>query len=556
MESNDLRQRKKQIKKQEEIDSDEDNNSEEKFEDSVEDIKYIKLENKYLTKFLILYEKYYSLILLIGVIASVSVITIFLIAVDECRQCFSKINDKEIHNIIHKEHYSELKKFVTFGKGSENVKGHLENVHIVLNRLGYEHVALTNDSDSDWDLLWAHDYPFRQLYSMLNNLKPHQKVNHFPGCGYITRKVDLATSGLKYIPPAFKLPEDKEKLLKYVQEYPNKSFVEKDNDHRKIHIRKIEEIDLNKEGTFVQEYVDKPLLVNGYRFDIGIYTVITSIDPLRIYIYNGEALLRFCTEKYHPFDPENLNKYVVGDDYLPTWEVPDLQYFYNHLGFGMKESLNAHLRQLGKNPEKLWNHIEDAIRNVILAKEPLIIDVASRFKSTRNFFEMMRFDFLADDDLNVYLLEANMSPNLSSAHFKQNQLMYQQVLYNVLGLVGVGEMVQRNSLEIRNKQEEEMIVSDKHLAVFGEQCGGVLCKSSCTAPVCQLCKNCLTPETRESLVEAVKEHLRKGDCKRIFPPSMTKNEAASNEIKEDLSVENQLHQRWFQGKCLQETSWC
>jgi tubulin monoglycylase TTLL15 len=36
--------------------------------------------------------------------------------------------------------------------------------------------------------------------------------------------------------------------------------------------------------------------VDGYKFDIGIYTMITSIDPLRIYIYNGDALLRFCPQ--------------------------------------------------------------------------------------------------------------------------------------------------------------------------------------------------------------------------------------------------------------------
>lgn len=159
----------------------------------------------------------------------------------------------------------------------------------ILDRLGYEQQDVNS---TDWDLLWAHDYPFRVLSTQLRNLKPHQKVNHFPGCGYITNKVDLAVSGLKYIPPAFKLPAGKEKLLEYAEKHPNVSFVEKNNDHRNIHIRKLSEIDLDAEGTFVQEFVDRPLLVSGYKFDIGIYTIITSIDPLRVYIYNGEALLR------------------------------------------------------------------------------------------------------------------------------------------------------------------------------------------------------------------------------------------------------------------------
>ncbi|XP_030764758.1 tubulin polyglutamylase TTLL6 [Sitophilus oryzae] len=476
------------------------------------------------------------------VIAGVAVLTILFIAADECRQCFSKSHDQSTP--------SNLKKtFWPYGKNIEG--GHLKEVFTVLDKFGYQ----KNENPGDeWDLLWAHDYPFRTLQNELKNLKPYQKINHFPGCGYITNKVDLATSGLKYIPPAFKLPEDKEKLLKYSGQNPNKTFVQKNNDHRNIKIEKIENIDLDKAGTFIQEYIDKPLLVNGHKFDIGIYTIITSIDPLRVYIYNGEALLRFCPSKYYPFDPNNLDKYVVGDDYLPIWEVPALDHYYNILGFGMRDSLNALLRTQGKDPSIIWSQIEESIRTILLAKEPLIADVLKRFKYKSNFFEMMRFDFVIDENLNIYLLEANMSPNLSSAHFPPNRLLYQQLLYNVLGLVGVGKSLNKNTLEL-SLDEEKMIVSDKHLATYPEKCHSQLCRTSCVSPDCQLCKTCLSPETRKYLVQAFKEHIHKGDCKRIFPPSLTAQEHL-DDTTEKYSAENQLHVRWFQGKCLLDKSWC
>lgn len=217
----------------------------------------------------------------------ISICTIVVLTADECVQCFKKLDKTKNVKTNTKSH---SKKFLAYGHSLES--GYLKNVFLVLNRLGYEQDDLNS---TDWDLLWAHDYPFRALAAQLKNLKPHQKINHFPGCGYITNKVDLAVSGLKYIPPAFKLPGDKEKLLKYAEIHSNVSFVEKNNDHRNIHIKKLTEINLDAEGTFVQEYVDKPLLVDGYKFDIGIYTIITSIDPLRVYIYNGEALLRYFT---------------------------------------------------------------------------------------------------------------------------------------------------------------------------------------------------------------------------------------------------------------------
>lgn len=203
------------------------------------------------------------------------------------------ISFKEFQNSFQLPETSETscdcprKTFQVYGSNIES--GFLDNVFAVLDRLGYE-----NDPNAtDWDLLWAHNYPFRTLYPKLNNLKPHQKVNHFPGCGYITNKVDLVTSGLKYIPVAFRLPQDKDKLIEYARSNPKKQFVEKDNNHRNILIKQLEEIDLNSKQTFVQEFVDRPLLVSGYKFDVGIYTIITSIDPLRFYIYNGDALLRF-----------------------------------------------------------------------------------------------------------------------------------------------------------------------------------------------------------------------------------------------------------------------
>lgn len=60
---------------------------------------------------------------------------------------------------------------------------------------------------------------------------------------------------------------------------------------------------------------------------------------------------------------------------------------------------------------------------------------------------MMRFDLVIDNDLKVYLMEANMSPNLSSAHFLPNTLLYEQVIYNLLNLVGVGSYLNRESLK-------------------------------------------------------------------------------------------------------------
>ena len=51
----------------------------------------------------------------------------------------------------------------------------------------------------------------------------------------------------------------------------------------------------------------------------------------------------------------------------------------------------------------------------------------NRYPHKRAFFEMVRFDFVVGSNMQLYLMEANMSPNLSSKHFALNRRLYEQV---------------------------------------------------------------------------------------------------------------------------------
>ncbi|RZF34125.1 hypothetical protein LSTR_LSTR003535 [Laodelphax striatellus] len=430
--------------------------------------------------------------------------------------------------------------YAVFGRDVDS--GFLKHVYNVFHSFGYKRQEL--NSNDDWDVLWSHDYPFRKLNTAMRNLKPHQKVNHFPGTGYITNKMDLATSNIKFVPRAFKMPQQKADLLAYASKHPKKMFVQKSNDHRGIKIKQIEQLDLKQNGTFIQEFIDDPLLVDGHKFDIGVYTIITSIDPLTVYFYNGDVLFRYCPEKYYPFDPAKVDKYVVGDDYLPTWEVPSLKKFYNDNAFSMKDSFDAYLKQSGRDPSKIWSQVEEAIREVCLSKEHAIHNILVNYPSKRNFFEMMRFDFAVDNDLNVYVMEANMSPNLSCAHFPPNRLLYEQVLFNLFNLVGLASLLSKESTS-------SMDVLTKNVMVYEKECFSSKC-NGCISPECQLCRLCLTTNQIDVLKRAYIEHNNKKDCKRAFPPSMDYAKANDTRISDDLSPENQFLFRWFKAKCLMD----
>ncbi|XP_071530280.1 probable tubulin polyglutamylase ttll-15 [Panulirus ornatus] len=443
---------------------------------------------------------------------------------------------------------------VAWVRGSDKRSSYLMHVTNVFHRLGYD---LQDDGD-DWDVLWSHNYPFRELKKMMMQLKSHQRVNHFPGSGFITNKVNLAVSGLPYIPKAFRMPAEKSELLTFAKQNPTAMFVQKSNNHRGIKIEKLDALDLGAEGSFVQEFIHNPLLIDGHKFDIGVYTTVTSIQPLRVYIYMGDVLFRFCPEKYHPFDPEVRDKYVVGDDYLPTWKVPSLKHYYKDFGFSMKGSFDAWMRGQNKDPNVVWDAVQDAIRNVFYGKETALAQATSHYPSSANFFEMMRFDFVVDDLLKVHLMEANMSPNLSSSHFKENRLLYEQVVYNLLSLVGVGRVIHSSSLASRSTDEDEMQAATKDLMVFADHCV-TNCQDgtgACNRVECHLCLPCLKKDELADLSRAYLEHQRRGACRRIVPQPINPDHAHDAANMSGLTPENTLMTEWFRGKCLSDKTFC
>ena len=55
-----------------------------------------------------------------------------------------------------------------------------------------------------------------------------------------------------------------------------------------------------------QRYLHKPFLIDGLKFDLRVYVNITSVNPLRIFIYK-EGLARFATSRYNSPVGSNLN---------------------------------------------------------------------------------------------------------------------------------------------------------------------------------------------------------------------------------------------------------
>jgi hypothetical protein len=111
-------------------------------------------------------------------------------------------------------------------------------------------------------------------------------------------------------PMSYILPED------YEEFEANRAHIEKKNQlyilkpvaascGRGIKIVDSQQRVNNKEGILASEYLMNPHLINGLKYDLRVYVLVTSFNPLKVYVYN-DGLVRFATEKYN-LDPKNIN---------------------------------------------------------------------------------------------------------------------------------------------------------------------------------------------------------------------------------------------------------
>nr|CAB3267357.1 probable beta-tubulin polyglutamylase [Phallusia mammillata] len=424
---------------------------------------------------------------------------------------------------------------------------HMQHVRNVFRMCGYDRLDKVSSS---WDVVWSYEYPFPSKIKP-EDIKPNQLINHFPGSGYLTSKVFLVKSKLSYIPTAFELPKDKDQFTKFAKANPEKLWVQKSNNHRGITIKSVDGLDLSASNTFVQEFVSDPFLIDNRKFDIGIYTVITSIDPLRVYVYDGEWLIRFCPEDYAPLDVKNPRKYVVEDDYTPTWEMPSLRDYYVRLKLSHRESILAYVRSQNLDADSLPRRIYDAVGDMILEKQTHFIKSLEKYPyGSSTFFEMVRFDFVLDSKLNIYLMEVNMSPNLSSAHFSANALLYEQVLLNTFSVAGITSKL----LQVHESVQPDILVSVKDIQVYEKECSQC---ASCATQLCKLCVPCLTPTMKTNLERAYREHTNRMQCARAFPKPVSELGKGTKENTNNHLTENdKLMELWFTGMCRKSSAWC
>ena len=167
----------------------------------------------------------------------------------------------------------------------------------------------------------------------------------------------------------------------------------------------ISEVPINEE-LIVSRYIDNPLLLNGLKFDLRVYVLVTSFEPLRIYVYN-EGLARFASEPYH--DPEttkntkyaHLTNYSINkknERYVQNTNTSEESNKSHKWSFSQ---LSKHLEELAVDLDLLWSRIYDVIIKSLLSIDSIIINNFKKlgFEKNGNCFDLLGYDILIDSNL-------------------------------------------------------------------------------------------------------------------------------------------------------------
>ncbi len=162
------------------------------------------------------------------------------------------------------------------------------------------------------------------------------------------------------------------------------------------------------EQLIVSKYIANPFLLNGLKFDLRVYVLVTSFEPLRVYVYN-EGLARFASEPYHHPETTKDTRYAHLTNY--SINKRNERYVQNDMpGSDEEESkshkwsfstLSKHLHSHGVDLDLLWSKIYDVIIKSLLAIDPIVINNFKKigFEKNSNCFELFGYDILIDSNL-------------------------------------------------------------------------------------------------------------------------------------------------------------
>jgi tubulin monoglycylase TTLL15 len=147
---------------------------------------------------------------------------------------------------------------------------------------------------------------------------------------------------------------------------------------------------MNYDANFaVHAFDENSLLIDGHRFYFGVFFLVTSVEPLRIYRYKGDVMARFARES------QKRGKFLCQES-SGRLEIPSLERYSE---YSTKHAMEEHLRGIGINLEEIFKKVDEKIVKFLVERFKNVE------KDSNNLFQIFRADFNFYNDKTVEIFD-------------------------------------------------------------------------------------------------------------------------------------------------------
>lgn len=321
---------------------------------------------------------------------------------------------------------------------------------------------------------WCGTWGKHMKSACFKTLKESQKINHFPGTFQIGRKdclwLNLSRMMLKheakefdFVPRTYVLPRDLSCFRQVWKKLGSKEkwIVKPPASARGTGIKVVHRWSQipRKRAVIVQHYLSKPKLIGGMKFDLRLYVLVTSFNPLKIYIY-PDGLVRFASVKYND-DISYLHDRFM---HLTNYSINKTNSTYTDK-WALK-TLWTYLEQKHVNVSMLWASMKDIVVKTMIAGESNITPLTRLNTSSRYCcYELFGFDILLDENLKPWLLEVNISPSLKSSSGLDSAIKGPliQDVFNIVGYQLPNSLPAKEVKKLAEKYQLDIVCQDYRL---------------------------------------------------------------------------------------------
>ena len=160
----------------------------------------------------------------------------------------------------------------------------------------------------------------------------------------------------------------------------------------------------------IQRYIEKPLLLDNRKIDIRAYMHIASTAPFVVLYHPG--YVRLCLDDYKLEDTNLIshlnNQYMQKKDPRYKKMKESTVWSYEQAN----DYINKHYKDAKGLEEDWWYKVFEKQSKRIMFH--CFQAVKCTLKSRVGLFDLLGFDFMIGDDMNVYLIEINVNPALAT----------------------------------------------------------------------------------------------------------------------------------------------